>query len=400
MDQGLFAVSNFALNILLARWLTSTDYGAFSVAYTVFLLLGTFHTALLTEPMLVFGPGKYASRFPAYLGVLLRGHWGFTALAALLFTLAGLAFAFAGSGLAPVLFALALASPFILFQWIMRRACYVNLQPRLAAYAGGLYMALVLAGAWLLYAQSWLGAAQALGVMALASLLSGGWLVYRLQGSGQEEARQALAREALEDHWTYGAWIVGAAVLTWIPGNAFYIVLPLSAGLEAGGALRAMSNFLMPILHINTALAAVLLPSLAAIRARSAFLRRVSAFGTLMLASAGTYWLILVLYGARLENVVYGGSYSSYLHLLWILSFSLFFSTVVTVTGAAVRAVGRPKHVFQAYLAALVVTLTLGLYLVFTHGATGAAISLLVSPAVVALVLMFLLAKSLREVWA
>ena len=57
-DQGLFAVSSALLNILLARWLTPSAYGAFAVAYSVSLFMGAFHTALLTEPMLVFGSGK------------------------------------------------------------------------------------------------------------------------------------------------------------------------------------------------------------------------------------------------------------------------------------------------------------------------------------------------------
>ena len=38
-DQGVFAVSNFLLNILLARWLAPADYGAFALAYSVFLFL-------------------------------------------------------------------------------------------------------------------------------------------------------------------------------------------------------------------------------------------------------------------------------------------------------------------------------------------------------------------------
>ena len=74
IDQALFAGANFLVNILLARWLTPTEYGAFALAYSVFLLLGTFHTAIFTEPMMVFGAGKHAEQFEKYLGILLRGH--------------------------------------------------------------------------------------------------------------------------------------------------------------------------------------------------------------------------------------------------------------------------------------------------------------------------------------
>src|SRR5439155_722855 len=67
-DQGLFAGTNFLLNVMLARWLSPGEYGAFAVGLAAVFFVGTFHSALLTEPMLVFGPGKYADRAGAYVG--------------------------------------------------------------------------------------------------------------------------------------------------------------------------------------------------------------------------------------------------------------------------------------------------------------------------------------------
>lgn len=73
-DQALFAGANFLVSILLARWLKPAAYGAFSLAYAIFLLLGTVHTGLWTEPMLVYGSGRYRENFPAYQQILLRHH--------------------------------------------------------------------------------------------------------------------------------------------------------------------------------------------------------------------------------------------------------------------------------------------------------------------------------------
>src|SRR5437763_5035661 len=66
-DQALFSGANFLVNILLARWMAASEYGAFSLAYSVFLLFAVVHTALLIEPMMVFGSGKYQRVFPSYL---------------------------------------------------------------------------------------------------------------------------------------------------------------------------------------------------------------------------------------------------------------------------------------------------------------------------------------------
>src|SRR5215208_612330 len=59
VDQGLFTLTNFSLNILLARWLSPEEYGAFTVAFTLFLLFGALHIAVLIEPLLIFGPSTY-----------------------------------------------------------------------------------------------------------------------------------------------------------------------------------------------------------------------------------------------------------------------------------------------------------------------------------------------------
>ncbi|MDR7400087.1 MAG: hypothetical protein QN144_12370, partial [Armatimonadota bacterium] len=58
-DQGLFSGANFVVNVLLARWLSPAEYGAFAVALSIFYLLAGFHSAVLTEPMMVFGAGRY-----------------------------------------------------------------------------------------------------------------------------------------------------------------------------------------------------------------------------------------------------------------------------------------------------------------------------------------------------
>src|SRR6266511_2204184 len=114
LDQALFAGANFLVNILLARWLEPTQYGAFAVAYAVFLLLSTVHTAVLTEPMLVFGAGKYAKRFPQYIGVLIYGHWWVTGIISLLLAMAAFVLWQLGhADLAPAMVGLTLASPLI-----------------------------------------------------------------------------------------------------------------------------------------------------------------------------------------------------------------------------------------------------------------------------------------------
>src|ERR1039457_1871962 len=88
LDQGLISGSNFLIGILLARWLAPEAYGAYALAFSVFLFLSGFHNALLLEPMSVFGPASYRDQLRAYLGKLLQLNFLLTFGLALLLALA------------------------------------------------------------------------------------------------------------------------------------------------------------------------------------------------------------------------------------------------------------------------------------------------------------------------
>lgn len=400
-DQGLFAISNFGLNVLLARWLTPTEYGAFSVAYTIFLLIGTVHTALLTEPMLVFGPGRYRSRLSAYLSALLRGHWLFGALTGVLFAAAGaVSWRLTNSPMTPALFGLALAAPFILFQWLMRRACYVDLQPRLAAHAGAIYLGLIAAGALALYRTAWLGPATALGIMAFASLVSGAWLVFRLAVPVRVSAVEDLARHALNVHWEYGRWAVGAAGLSWAAGNVPYLVLPLLRDLSAVGALRAAFNFVMPILQVFAALGSVMLPVLVGARARGTLrLTSLIALAAYLVLALG-YGIALALLAVPLTSAVYAGRYASLPTIVVVLAFLPLASGATSVLGGALRALERPRAVFWAYLVSTMVSLTVGVALIALFGTSGAAAGIVLTSLTTAGTLLLLVRGHYRRLRA
>jgi O-antigen/teichoic acid export membrane protein len=388
VDQGLFAVSNFALNVLLARWLAPQDYGAFTLAFSVLLLLGTFHSALLIEPMLIFGPGRYKERLSEYLGVLVYGHWSLAVpVGSLLLLGTSLTLGLTGSNALSVAFlGLALAGPLICFLWLVRRACYARLEPRLAALGGALYMVLMLAGAFALYRGGWLSTSSALGVMGLSSLVVALWFVRRLgvswtSGGGGD----GLGRDALRSHWDYGRWAALTSALTWVPGNVYYVLLPVWGGLEAGASLRALMNLVMPMLQANAALSVILLPLLVQARGGAGFGRLIKL--SLVCFSLGSllYWILLGLFHRPLVELLYGGQYSGHADLLWFVGLMPLVSGIGIVLGGALRAMERPDRVFWAYVLSTVAALTVGVGLMVLWGLAGTVAGLLFAYVVTAL---------------
>ena len=398
LDQGLFATANFVLNILLARLLLPSEYGSFSVAYAILLLGGTFHTAFLTEPMLVFGPGRYKSRFREYLRALVRWHWILTGAFALAFMATGIGFLWFGSsqGMAWTFVAMGIATAPILLQWLFRRSCYVNLQPRFAVEAGAVYFATIVAGLFALNSRGVLAAGTAFILLAVGSLNASGWIFWRLTRLSHETDQPSLdVRQAALAHLDYGRWAAGTALLSWVPGNVYYILLPIVTSMEDVAGLRALMNLIMPVLHVIAALGLLLLPALVKKIQDGARLgpvvRNVSML--FILAAAG-YGLFLMVAGEWLLEILYDNKYDSFSRLLLPLSILPIASAMIAVFGSVIRAFERPDLVFRAYLGTLAVTVTLGLALIYTLGVGGAAIGLLLSSSTTALLMGALMKTS------
>ena len=379
-DKGLVNGSNFMISVALARWLSPQDYGAFTLAFAIFLLLGSGHTALFTDPMLVFGAGTYRERSPAYLGVLLRGHWAFTAAASLIFFAAAIAVMLAGhSVLANALVALAFASPLILLHWLLRQACYMRLDARQAACAGASYMMCVVLGTYLLHHRGWLSPATAISLMGLASLASALGMFISL-GMRRPHAREPqLFHDVVADHWCYGRWSLGTYALSWIQQGIYYLLLPAWGGLGAVAALKAIVNLTMPIMHTYGALSCVLVPALVGAREGAAGSRIArSAFG-LLSVGALLYWVFLGLFHRSLVHWLYNGQYDAYAGLLWVVSAIPILYAGEIVLGSVLRSRERPHHVFWANMLSAITALTVGAAFVFSFGLHGAVVGLLCS---------------------
>jgi O-antigen/teichoic acid export membrane protein len=261
LDQGLFAGSNFILNILLARWLTPEEYGAFAVAFSIFLLLGALHTALLTEPMLVFGAGRFSDILNKYFAFLIYGHVGVTlTIGVLIFTIGYVVGLFYSYELQIALWGLACASPMILLLWLVRRAVYVKFKPHLAVVGGFIYLIFILSGLYFLYHNDLLTTFSALLLMGLSSLVVSFWFIRTIKPAWKLRDSNPTPKEIIHEQWKYSRWAVGTAVLIWIPGNIYYALLPAFVGLEGSAALKAIMNLLMPILHSISAVSILLVP--------------------------------------------------------------------------------------------------------------------------------------------
>src|SRR5690348_5940364 len=119
-DQGLITSSKFLVALVLARQVSPAEYGAYAVAFEVFLLLAAVYLAFILEPLSIFGASTYKHCMPNYLGKMLRIQIWVTVVTLTLVGGAAMAIYLehGSHSLAFALAGVAVASPCVLLFWI------------------------------------------------------------------------------------------------------------------------------------------------------------------------------------------------------------------------------------------------------------------------------------------
>src|SRR4051812_24380303 len=114
-DQAVFSGANFVLNLLLARWLSASEFGAFALAYAIFLFLAGFHNVFLLDPASVLGPSSFRDVTASYVRTLVRLNFAIGLVLSGAVAVGALIVGFTGEReLAKALVGLALATPLVL----------------------------------------------------------------------------------------------------------------------------------------------------------------------------------------------------------------------------------------------------------------------------------------------
>ncbi|MEM6550586.1 MAG: hypothetical protein AAF750_00415 [Planctomycetota bacterium] len=386
LDQVFFAGANFAVHLVLARLLPESDYGAFAAGFAVFLIVGAAHTAFLTEPMVVFGSGRYQGRFARYLRVLMGSHLRLTGIAALgLAVTAAVFWALGQYTFATALLAFALAQPVMLLPWLLRDACYVRADPKTAAMSGMLYAAVIGVGLAVLWGTGAATIPAAIGVMGCAALTAGSFLTVRL-AIPRRTGHTAIQRRAVQSrHVRYGLWAGPTNLIRFVPEQFPFLVLPLMLSYADGGAYKALNNLTMPFIMATYSVSALAQPVLVRRLREPGFYRLLVMVGGLLTAMPLLAWPLLGLTGGALTGLLYGDKYVEDAGLLWLLAGVPVAVAAHSTLHAAFKAAERPDRVLPCAVMGALVLIAVGLPLTAWLGLPGMALAVLIAHATQAL---------------
>ena len=404
LDQGLISGSNFLISILLARWLVPAQYGAFSTAFSVFLFLSYVYQSLLSEPQAVFSGSAYRQCLRGYLKALLSIQLVVTVFGLVL--LGGSAAIAYGLGKADgfpgALAGVAIASPCILFFWLLRRSYYMNLAPARAAMGAFLYFALVTGGLFVVYKKALISPFSAYLLMAIGALGTGLFLLSQIKKALPPDTCDApTASQAWRKHWEYGRWALGVSVVTWIPYYMYYPLVSMFSGMAQAGQLRAVMNLSLPLEQSYTALSILFLPYAArvcrekGIASSGPLVRRIT---LLFVAGAVVYWAILIPFKSVAFHILYGGKYMELAPLIPYVALGTTLWSAAFGPAIMLRAIESPDSIFYARVVASVLSLVVGVPATWAFGLWGVVWSVIVANIAAFLISMYILQRKSNSI--
>ena len=376
-EYGLVYGSHFLVSVLLARWLSAEQYGAFAVAWSVFVLLSLIYQSLILEPMSVFGGSTYRSNFRAYFASLMWIHIVLSLAIFLLFgASAGVSRMFgAAAGMPAALAGVTIASPCVFYFWLARRSCYLELVPGQALAGAFVYSGVILVALWVFYRQHLLSPFIAFILVGIGSLATGTFLMVRRRLLSRSGGPRPPTRELARQHWNYGAWALAACVASWIPAYIYFPIVSSFGSMAQSGQLKALMNLTVPLEQTKSALTMLLLPYAAGVQhskdgsAGKVLTMRLTLFG----AGMGlVYWALIIPFSKPLFHMLYSGGYMDVAYEIPIVAVGSIFWSAAYGPAMALRAMKSPTSVFKAFLIAAVASLVIGVPATWMFGLSGA----------------------------
>ncbi len=376
-DQGLISGSNFLVSILLGRWLMPDQYGAYAIAFGIYMMLSLVYQSLVLEPLAVFGGSVFSNNLRGYVRTLV---WIHIALSVTIFSALVLSWAIShqvssGSEVTGALAGIAFASPCLMLFALARRCFYVELSPAPAASGAFIYSAVVLAGLYFVYHRALLSPFTAFVLLGSGALITGTVLMFGVHSKLSGEGAAPSVREAWGRHWRYGRWALAATVAGWLPSYIYFPLLSSFTGMAESGQLKALMNLTLPFEQMRGALVMLVLPYAARVagqggkagaRALGTRLTWASAIGAVM------YWAVIIPLQKPVFHLLYSDRYMEVLYLLPALALGQIFWSSTFGPSLALRAMESPESVFVGLGIATVASLVVGIPATWLWGLKGA----------------------------
>ncbi len=355
LGQAIASGGNFALGVLLARWLGLEAFGQYSILLMGVLFVLGLQQAYITQPLMALLPSKQASEQATYLEAL-------TGLQVMISVVLGFLSVFVY--VLMVVFGIQVSwlewLPIIgfllsnyLFHDYLKKQSFAKRGFLVPLLMDAALFGLLLPAIAVLHFMEELSLGHALFTMMMAygmSISLGQWL---LGGNLLRIWRRTAIIRTAKEHYHYSVWLLGTSLVQWFSGNFFLVAAAGSLGAVAVGALRMAQN-MVGLCHVLFLAMENIVPAEAARQFFTkgehglfAYLRRVGLLGGI---PVGLLLLGLTIAAPWLIAWLYGPEYQPFTYLVAAFSVVYALGYLLTIVRIAMRSMHFTMPIFMGYL--------------------------------------------------
>jgi O-antigen/teichoic acid export membrane protein len=370
-DQVVSSSSNFLVGVLVGRYAGPGPYGAYILAFTMWLLVVGIHRALVTEPVVIDG-GLHDDRAATLRRGLIADLRLAVVLALLLVPAGVLATVARDDSAGPSLLVLAVLLPALITQDYWRSMAFALGRPGMALLNDAAFVAVQVAALavviaaggrtapWFLLA--W-GAGAVTGAMA-------GFVQFRVNPFGRRRG------PLFAYTWPFSRWLLADFLTIFAVDQTYVLLVALLLGPEEFGGLRAALSLMGPTAVILLTGGNLGLPMMAEANAGSGVdgLVRVATKLTRVVGAAVLgYCVIVFAVGPTLLTWIYGPEFSSAGNLTRVAAVTYAVAVASFGAGIAIRVARHARAMWMARLSVACLSGVSTVLLASALGVTGAA---------------------------
>lgn len=394
-DQAILSAVNFAVSIILIKYATKSEYGYYSIAFSVLLIFISIQNAVVNTPLAVLLVTKKGASKRQYAGSLCYGQF--------LGIIPGACLGIAGIGLlsffgldsakAYVAASVCIGAIGILFRDFLRAYFFAEENPAQALTMDAIYAALFLSLVVLALVFFEIRSSIIFVFMGISGLAVG--VVFTRNRNWHYQIQSI--REGYRENWQYGKWALLGVLITHTQDYSYIYLLGGMLGSVAVADVSAARLLLMPLALAEMGWSKVVIPHGSKLREQNQlnalFKNQVLASMIFTLSIAAYVALLLTFFGV-LESFLLSDKYAEsrdYI-LLWGAIFIVRFITLNASYGLQVTK--KFDTIAKANFVTMLIAVPCTYFLIKWYGIEGGLISLIIGGSLLGMALWFFFIKT------
>jgi len=384
-DQGLYSITNFVTGVLLARTLIKEEYGSYVLALSLIVMIMGVQRAVISVPYTVYSP-KYNQE-------VLQRYSGSVFIHQIILLIVAIVICSFVSGIFIAKQSInannftVITSSFIiivigvLLRDFVRSFLLARLNIGASLLMGTFINCLQIICLALFYMKNELTLCTVFLIIGICSFLP--VLVFFIRFVKIAINIKHISVDFV-NNFRIGKWIFGCNTLYNLSSQSYAWMLSMfvdNSSVAVLGVTMSLANILGPILQgINS----FILPKMSHSKKDSANsgIVKIMNKSIIVLTIIFTLWLFCgILFGDYLLNLIYSSRYSGYGNILIIAILSSFVAGITGPLNSTLDALERPDISFKSLIGGLIVTISIGAFLVYRWGIYGAVTGILLSNA-------------------